>query len=141
MTQPVTVTVLTPAPAGDLAERMWRQDMTWVAKEPYCVAHGRTPLTESGPLAPMKCTITEYGKTRVETHMVSSWTKMGPDDQGDVCPVWGDIVPWKSLTVIVPPELENAATYCLACMHGAGYSRRKVLEDGRVAFRSDYAAW
>jgi hypothetical protein len=59
----------------------------------------------------------------------------------DVCPVWGDRVPYKSVTVIVEASEEDAATYCLACAHGGGYSRRLVLADGRVALRSDYQAW
>jgi hypothetical protein len=59
----------------------------------------------------------------------------------DTCPVWGDRVPWKSVTVIVEASEEDAAAYCLSMAHGAGWSRRKVLDDGRVALRSDYAAW
>lgn len=66
---------------------------------------------------------------------------VGNRDEVNRCPVWGDRLPWKSATVIVPAELEQHAAFCLACMHGGGYSRRGVLEDGRVALRSDYLAW
>jgi len=59
----------------------------------------------------------------------------------DVCPVWGDRVPYKSVTVIVPADEEDDAAYCLSMAHGGGYSRRRVLDDGRVALRSDYQAW
>jgi hypothetical protein len=57
------------------------------------------------------------------------------------CPVWGDMVPYKSVTVVVPADEEDDAAYCLSMAHGGGYSRRKVLDGGRVALRSDYAAW
>ena len=59
----------------------------------------------------------------------------------DVCPVWGDTLPYKSVTVAVPADEEHAAAYCLAMAHGAGWSRRKVLQDGRVSLRSNYQGW
>ena len=64
-----------------------------------------------------------------------------PEQDNDICPVWGDRLPWKSTTVIVEAAEEDDATYCLACAHGGGYERRKVLPDGRVALRSNYQAW
>jgi len=119
MSETLTITVLTPESPSKTAEEMWQENMTWVFEEPYLVALGRTPRT----------------RTR------GNRTTLVADDQGDICPVWGDRLPWKSSTVIVPPELEDAAAFCLACADGGGYSRRKVLEDGRVALRSDYQAW
>lgn len=65
-----------------------------------------------------------------------------PEDNNDVCPVWGDRLPWKSVTVVVDAEDEADAIFCLECCHGgASVSRRKVLDDGRVALRSDYQCW
>ena len=58
------------------------------------------------------------------------------------CPVWGDEVGWKSVTVIVPAELENAATWSLEYNHGGGsVVKRLEMGDGRVALRSDYQCW
>jgi len=58
------------------------------------------------------------------------------------CPVWGDEVGYKSVTVIVPPKLENDARYSLEYNHGGGsVVKRRVMPDGRVAMRSDYQCW
>jgi hypothetical protein len=59
----------------------------------------------------------------------------------EVCPVWGDILPYKSVTVICKPEECNSVEEHLFNVHGGSYSIRKVLEDGRIAYRSDYQAW
>ena len=105
----LTVVSLTDVlrPTASTALRRWKADMSWVFKEPYRVAVGRS-----------------Y-----------------PEQDNDVCPVWGDRVPWKSVTVVVPADEEGDAAYCLAMAHGGEFSRRKVLADGRVALRSDYQAW
>lgn len=57
------------------------------------------------------------------------------------CPVFGDTVPYKSVTVVFDADQEADVAYWLAYVHGGPYARRKVLEDGRVALRSDYQAW
>jgi len=60
----------------------------------------------------------------------------------DRCPVWGDEVPYKSVTVVVGASDEEDAEYSLEYVHGGGsVSRRKELKDGRVALRSDYQCW
>lgn len=72
------------------------------------------------------------------------WVAMDPylaARTGQTCPVWGDEVPYKSITVIVPAALAEAASYCIFCIMGAEPADEKVLDDGRVAFRGDYAAW
>ena len=61
--------------------------------------------------------------------------------QGETCPVWGDVVPYKSVTVVVPRKDEADAEYCLACHHGGHWSRRKDLGRGFIAIRSDYQCW
>ena len=93
----------------------WESDHSWVFKAPYRVAFGSTHTqNEAGEWVPCA---------------------------GVVCPVWGDVLPYRSTTVIVDAKEEEAAAFCLACAHGGGWSRRKVLKDGRVALRSDYQAW
>ena len=62
--------------------------------------------------------------------------------QRERCPVWGDEVPFKSVTVIVDADDEGDAEYSLGYVHGGDcVSRRKELKDGRVALRSDYQCW
>tara|TARA_R100001594_G_scaffold150378_1_gene211304 strand:- start:132 stop:419 length:288 start_codon:yes stop_codon:yes gene_type:complete len=61
--------------------------------------------------------------------------------QHETCPVWGDKVPFKSVTVVIPEDEEKDAVVCLACAHGGGWSRRKAVGAGLIALRSDYQAW
>jgi hypothetical protein len=59
----------------------------------------------------------------------------------DRCPVFGDVVPYKSVTVIVPMEREADAQFSLEYVHGGGsVSARKAMGD-MVALRSDYQCW
>jgi hypothetical protein len=76
-----------------------------------------------------------------------------PEQDNDVCPVWGDRLQWKSVTVIVPADEEGDATLCLACAHGGGHDALEYLPTGTklrdgtvitvdsVAIRSSYQAW
>lgn len=64
-----------------------------------------------------------------------------------VCPIWGDILPYKSVTVVVP-ELDvhdgkvREVEYWLMFVHGGdSISKRKSMPDGSVAIRSNYMAW
>jgi len=59
----------------------------------------------------------------------------------DVCPVWGDHMQWRSVTVICKEEDEVDVQCLLAMTHGGGINRYKKLTDGRIALRSDYQAW
>lgn len=66
---------------------------------------------------------------------------------GDICPIWGDEVRYKSVTVVVP-ELAvhdgqvREVEYWLTFVHGDGcISKRKSMPDGTVAIRSDYMCW
>lgn len=60
----------------------------------------------------------------------------------NVCPVWGDVLPYKSVTVICPVELQDEVEGWLAYVHGADcVSQTKRLENGKVAIRSDYQCW
>ena len=61
---------------------------------------------------------------------------------GASCPVWGDVLPYKSVTVIVQKELEQEARYSLEYVHGGkSVSKRKKLSGDRVALRSNYKCW
>lgn len=61
---------------------------------------------------------------------------------GDRCPIWGDRLPYKSATVVVPALLLNEAVFSLEYVHGTGcVSRHQLLPDGTMALRSDYQCW
>lgn len=68
------------------------------------------------------------------------WVHRDYPNQG-VCPIFGDDIPWKSVTVVFPAEHESAVEHWLIYVHGGGHERRKVLENGTVAIRSNYQAW
>ena len=59
-----------------------------------------------------------------------------------LCPIFKDFVGYKSLTVVCDASIREEVAYWLEYVHG-GDSIQMVreLEDGRVAFRSDYQAW
>lgn len=60
----------------------------------------------------------------------------------EVCPVWGDVLPYKSVTVICPADQEEQVSYWLEYVHGGhSISRRKELPEGKVALRSNYMCW
>jgi len=70
----------------------------------------------------------------------------GPDyllaRTGDRCPVWGDEIPYKSVTVLVPAGMLSEAVFSLEYVHGGGsISRQKLMPDGMCALRSDYQCW
>lgn len=66
---------------------------------------------------------------------------------GDICPIWGDEVRYKSVTIVVPEEYVREhrvieVIYWLTFVHGENsVSRRWSLPDGTVAIRSDYMCW
>lgn len=60
----------------------------------------------------------------------------------ETCPVFNDIVPCKSVTVICDKEQESDVTYWLEYVHGGNcISESKILDDGKIALRSDYMCW
>lgn len=60
----------------------------------------------------------------------------------DKCPIFKDIVPFKSVTIICEPEVENDVVYWIEHVQGAGsISKRKVTKDGKVILRADYMCW
>ena len=58
------------------------------------------------------------------------------------CPVWGDELPYKSVTVICSADNVSEVSYWLEYVHGGG-SIQNILDlpDGKVALRSDYMCW
>ena len=61
---------------------------------------------------------------------------------GDTCPIFGDEVPYKSVTVVCDIEDATEVQYWLEYIHGANsVSDAKLLGDGRIAMRSDYQCW
>lgn len=59
----------------------------------------------------------------------------------NVCPVWGDELPYKSVTVICEKEQEDEVKYWLSYVHGGEPEMSKNLPDGKVAIRSYYKCW
>lgn len=57
----------------------------------------------------------------------------------DICPVFGDEVPYKSVTVICNKDDYDEVCYWLEYVHGGDcISNEKTLPDGRIGIRSDY---
>lgn len=60
----------------------------------------------------------------------------------DICPYFADVIPYKSYTFVCNIEQEEEVTYWLEYVHGGNsISNRKVIEDGKVALRTDYKCW
>lgn len=60
------------------------------------------------------------------------------------CPIFGDAVPYKSVTIVFDPEKYpyDEVTYWLSYVHGGGcIDKEIVLDDGKIAIRSDYQCW
>lgn len=58
------------------------------------------------------------------------------------CPVWQDIIGYKSVTVICKSDQEIEVSYWLEYVHGANsVKKRKDLGNSRIALRSDYQCW
>jgi len=78
----------------------------------------------------------------VPAHIVSHGMKVATsheDGLPTICPVWGDTLKYKSVTIICRPCLEEEVKYWLEYVHGGGsVSRRKVISKNEIALRSDY---
>jgi len=67
--------------------------------------------------------------------------------QDQVCPIWGDVLPYKSVTVVIPElgvhdGIIGDVEYWLTFVHGGdNISKRRSMPDGTVAIRSNYTAW
>lgn len=59
-----------------------------------------------------------------------------------ICPVWGDELPYKSVTAICDADQVEEVSYWLEYVHGGGsVSEIRDLPIGKVALRSDYQCW
>ena len=60
----------------------------------------------------------------------------------DICPIFKDKVPYKSVTVVCTQAQKEDLIYWLEYVHGGGCVQdERDLPDGKVAIRSDYMAW
>lgn len=60
----------------------------------------------------------------------------------DVCPVWGDVLPYKSVTAICKESQMDEVSYWLEYVHGADCIEKiKAMHNGHVAIRSNYMCW
>lgn len=60
----------------------------------------------------------------------------------DTCPVFKDIVPYKSVTIIGPLDKQDELEYWLDYVNGGGsISNVKQIGDNEIAIRSDYMCW
>ena len=62
--------------------------------------------------------------------------------QGQICPIFEDEVPFKSVTVVCPKKQYDDVVYWLEYVHGSDcVVMTKELDDLRIAIRSDYQCW
>lgn len=60
----------------------------------------------------------------------------------EVCPIWKDIVPYKSASFVCPKKLEDEVIYWIEYVYGADcIVARKELDDLRVVLRAEYTCW
>lgn len=60
----------------------------------------------------------------------------------DICPVWKDKLPYKSVTVICKKAQQSEVEYWLEYVHGGGSVEKwQELPFGKVAIRSNYKCW
>lgn len=60
----------------------------------------------------------------------------------NVCPVWKDELPYKSVTVICELSQKGEVEYWLEYVHGgSSVEKWKELPGGKVAIRSNYMCW
>lgn len=60
----------------------------------------------------------------------------------DTCPIFKDIVPFKSVTVVGPLDKQHEIEYWLDYVNGGGsISKVKELDNNKVAIRSNYMCW
>lgn len=58
------------------------------------------------------------------------------------CPIFKDILPYKSMTVVCQNEQQEDVVYWLEYVHGSNcVSKVKKLDESNIAIRSDYQCW
>lgn len=82
-----------------------------------------------------------WGKEDNKTH-VRSGSKIIVANQHEKCPIWNDIVDYKSVTMVCDLTDESEVAYWLEYVLGPDcISRRKQINDKQVALRGDYMCW
>lgn len=75
-----------------------------------------------------------------ENHKSTKGMKVATYNQ--VCPIWKDVLPYKSTTFVCPKDKENEVIYWIEFVYGCNcISKRQELDDLRVALRADYQCW
>jgi len=82
-----------------------------------------------------------WGKYDEDTHeCVSKGMIVARTDE--ICPIFGDKVPYKSVTVVCAEGQYDEVVEWLIYVHGGDcISQMKELGGGKVALRSDYKCW
>lgn len=63
-------------------------------------------------------------------------------NSGETCPYFGDVVPYKSVTVVCRANEVDEVSYWLEYVQGTNCIRQtKKLNDIQVAIRADYMCW
>lgn len=78
------------------------------------------------------------GLTRIDNGMVVAYGELHEPVK---CPIFDDILPYKSVTVVCKKEQLQGVLQHLMNAHGGGHRYERELPDGHIAIRSDYQAW
>lgn len=102
-------------------------------------------ITISEPTKPLTKQLTEedvWGIYDIATHTRIS-KGLIVANYGDICPVFGDKVPCKAVTVVGKMALEDEIVYWLEYVQGVGcVSKRKIdKKNGNIALRAEYQCW
>jgi len=58
------------------------------------------------------------------------------------CPILGDLLPYKSVSIVCDKKDYAAVTYWLQYVHGGGcISKEHETKDGKIFIRSNYMCW
>lgn len=113
-------------PSGKTERKLTKEDVWGTFNGAYKITH-RGMIVAQGFSSGSK---EEYAKWK-EAVQVS-----------DICPVWKDKLPYKSVTVICDEAQVGDVMYWLHYVHGGDcISNEKKLPDGKYAIRSNYMCW
>ena len=97
-------------------------------------------VSESSHAPAKKITMDDVWGKYVGVKLISNGMIVARSDE--ICPIWKDKLPYKSVTVVCKKKDEDEVIYWLEYVHGADcVSRRKELPKGKVALRSNYMCW
>ena len=100
-------------------------------------------INVNNPTVPEAKVLTQedvWGKLDENYNRISSGMIVARTDE--VCPIFKDKVPYKSVTVVCNSSQVNEVIYWLEYVHGGdSVSKVRALPDGKAAIRSDYQCW